>query len=318
MLLASSRAASAWTLRDGPAWSSAIPVSIMTIDDLGPSSPETTRMRPSLGPALIDLIVVQVHKESAHQWAEVRLPAANRAAAALRIATQIAWERCGGAPQYFDAWLARRGGGPPHDPEFLDCLAACIASECIGTPAEPAYHEHLKGFVAEHIWHLLTTENALTYGIPVRVEEPDWSATDSGGDGLAIYRADGTLVFRLWESKAHSRERAVRDVVNGACRQLNSRALRYLGRFSKVGQRLDDPELQKFYGRLLELWRGAAREAGAGISVATASDEISDCFGNYPNYWNFTYGDQRQGLVVTIEEYADFATLVRDELWKGL
>ena len=28
-------------------------------------------------------------------------------------------------------------------------------------------------------------------------------------------------------------------------------------------------ELQRFYGRLLELWRAAAREAGGGISVAT-------------------------------------------------
>ena len=96
--------------------------------------------------------------------------------------------------------------------------------------------------------------------------------TDSGGDGLAVYRPDGTLVFRLWESKAHTEDGTVRDVVNGACRQVDSKALRYLARFSKVGQSLGDPELQQFYGRLLELWRDAAREAGGGISVATASD----------------------------------------------
>jgi hypothetical protein len=142
--------------------------------------------------------------------------------------------------------------------------------------------------------------------------------TDSGGDGLAIYRANGALVFRLWESKAHTSDGAVRDVVNGACRQVNTKALRYLARFSKVGQSLDDPELQQFYGRLLELWRSSAREAGGGISVATASDATADSFGNYPNYWAFSHDDQRQGLVVTIEDYAAFAKQVRQELWNGL
>ena len=185
-------------------------------------------------------------------------------------------------------------------------------------PPDGASDEHIEGFVAEHIWHLLTLEDALTFGVPVRVDEPDWSVTDSGGDGLAIYRWNGALVFRLWESKAHTGEGTVRDVVNGACRQVNSNALRYLARFSKVGQGLGDPELQQFYGRLLELWRAAAREAGGGISVTTKSDAIADCFGNYPSYWAFVHDDQRQGLVVTIEDYAAFAKQVRQGLWKGL
>jgi len=286
--------------------------------DLGSSSPDATPILPSPGPPLSDLLIVDVHKEPTHHWAEVHLPAANRASAAKRVAAHIAWVRCGGAHQYFDAWQARHDEGPPHPPELLDCLVAFVASESIGTRAEPARHEHLQGFVAEHIWHLLTTENALMFGIPVRIDGPDWSVTDSGGDGLAVYRPDGSLVFRLWESKAHTGGGTVRDVVNGACRQVDSKALRYLARFSKVGQSLDDPELQQFYGRLPELWRQAAREAGAGISVATASEAFSDCFGNCPTYWQFTHDDQRQGIVVKIEDYATFATLVREELWKGL
>jgi hypothetical protein len=88
-------------------------------------------------------------------------------------------------------------------------------------------------------------------------------------------------------------------------------------RFSKGGQSLDDPELREFYGRLPELWRYAAREAGGGISVATASDSFSDCFGNYAQYWQFTHDDQRQGLVVAIEDYGVFAKMVREELWHG-
>ena len=169
----------------------------MTIDDLGAPSPDTTPTLPSQGPRLSDLLDVEVHKTPTHHWAEIRLPAASRASAALLVATHIARERCGGAPQYFDAWLARHGDGPPHPPELRDCLVAMVASESIGAPDEPANDEHLEGFVAEHIWHLLTTEDALTFGVPVRVDGPDWSVTDSGGDGLAVYRPDGTLVFRL-------------------------------------------------------------------------------------------------------------------------
>jgi len=268
---------------------------------------------------LSELLVVSMHREQTHQWAEARLPTANRAEAALRVAIHIAAHRCGGAPQYFDAWLARHNSGPVHDPDLLDCLIAFVASESIGTRESPADDQHLEGFVAEHVWHLLTLENALTYGVPVRVDGPDWSVTDSGGDGLVVYQqTDGALVFRLWESKAHTGDNNVRDVVNGACRQVGSKALRYLARFSKVGQSVGEPEIQTFYGRLPELWRTAAREAGGGISVATTSNAFSDCFGNYAQYWQFTHDDQRQGLVVSIEDYAAFAKMVREELWNGL
>lgn len=55
----------------------------------------------------------------------------------------------------------------------------------------------------------------------------------------------------------------MRDVVNGACRQVDSNALRYLA-------------------------------------------------------WAFGHDDQRQGLVVTIDDYPAFAKQVRQELWNGL
>jgi len=84
-----------------------------------------------------------------------------------------------------------------------------------------------------------------------------------------------------------------------------------------VGQGLGDPELQKFYGSLLELWRAAARGGWRDLG----GDRLGchqGLLGNYPNYWAFGHDDQRQGLVVTIEDYADFAKQVRQELWNGL
>jgi hypothetical protein len=90
----------------------------VTVQPVGTPSPETTPAVPSRGPSLSDLLEVTVHKDPTHHWVEARLPAANRASAALLVATHIARERCGGAPQYFDAWLARHGGGPTHPPDI--------------------------------------------------------------------------------------------------------------------------------------------------------------------------------------------------------
>ena len=269
-------------------------------------------------PSLSSLMTIDARSADSHRWAEVRLPYEHRDLAAFRLAVHVAWHRCDGAPKYFDAWLQRYEGGEPHAEALLDCLVAFLGSESIGTPRQPAAHVHLEGFVAEHIWHLLTVEDALPLGDTVRVDGPDWSVTDSGGDGLAIHRVAGSLVFRLWESKAHTGDSDVRDIVNGACRQIDSNALRYLARFSKIGQSIADGELQHFYGRLPELWREGAREAGGGISVSTRSAAIDECFGNFNSYWPFTNNDQRLGLVVVVDDFSAFASLVREHVWKGL
>jgi hypothetical protein len=248
----------------------------------------------------------EVFESEKHTHVELLLPADKHPAAASRVAAEIAWLRCGGAPQYYDAWVSRYQGGPPHGADLLACLAAFLGSESVGTADDPAPQVHLDGFVAEHVWHLLLVEDALGRGIPLRVDRPDWSVTDSGGDGLAIYDMAGTLSFRLWESKAHTGEGTVRDVVNGAARQIDSKALRYLARFSKIGQTLEQPALRLFYGRLVEFWRTSDAAAGGGISVSTASEDIADCFGGIGNYWSFANFDQRQGMVVVIQEFSAF------------
>lgn len=270
-------------------------------------------------PRLTDLFDVAIHVEPAHRRAELHLDPEKRDQAAFWLAVHIAKLRCGNTPQYFNAWVARWLGGPAHPDPLRECLEAFLGSESIGTAAAPASDDHLEGFVAEHIWHALTSEGATGFVSPVRVDGPDWSVTDSGGDGLSIHRVGGTLVFRLWESKAHAANGDVREVVNGACRQLTSHALRYLARFSLVGQALDDDELKLFYGNLVEHWRNSSDQAGGGVAVTTtATAPVADSFGNFHSYWGFQEADQRQGLLVVIEDYAAFSKSVREHLWKGL
>ena len=258
---------------------------------------------PPMWPRLSTLFDAQVHLDTHHRRAELRLEPARTDQVVFWLAAHIASIRCGNTPQYFNAWLTRWLGGPPHPPELRECLEAFLGSESIGTADEPASDDHLEGFVAEHVWHALVLEDFTGFVAPLRVDGPDWSVTDSGGDGLSIHRVNVALVFRLWESKAHSSDGDVREVVNGACRQLTSRALRYLARFSLVGQALFDDELRLFYGQLVEYWRNASAEAGSGVSVTTTSTAPAvDSFGNFHRYWDFTDQEQRQGLLVVIDD----------------
>jgi hypothetical protein len=270
-------------------------------------------------PRLSTLLDIQVYLEPTHRRAELSLQPARTEAASFWLAARIASVRCGNTPQYFNAWLTRWLGGPVHSDGMRECLEAFLGSESIGTAAAPAADDHLEGFVAEHIWHALAVEGATGFVTPLRVDGPDWSVTDSGGDGLSVHRVGETLVFRLWESKAHASAGDVRDVVNGACRQLTSHALRYLARFSLVGQSLPDDELKLFYGQLVEHWRNASEMSGGGVSVTTTSSAANvDSFGNFHNYWDFADQEQRQGLLVVIDDFSNFAKRVREHLWKGL
>jgi hypothetical protein len=64
--------------------------------------------------------------------------------------------------------------------------------------------------------------------------------------------------------------------------------------------------------------RNADRKAGGGISVATTSTATGGGFDAFPNYWAFTQDDQRQGLLVVIDDFGGFAQAVREQVWRGL
>jgi hypothetical protein len=254
-----------------------------------------------------------------HRLVQVRSNTERWQDAALWVATYVARLRCGNSPLLFNAWLTRLQGGAQHPAELHDVLVAHVASDSIGTPAAPAPTAHLEGLVAEHIWHALTTEVGGALGKPIRVEEPSWSVTDAGGDGLAIFRVGDTFAFRLWESKSHTAAHPVGDTVNRACRQLSANAMRYLARFSKVGQELADAQLARFYGRLAELWRNADPASGAGVSVCTSpAADLDGSFEALGEYWEFTERLQREGLLAIIEDFPHFAIRVREHLWNGL
>ena len=157
-------------------------------------------------------------------------------------------------------------------------------------------------------------------GIPIRLESHDWSVTDPGGDGLTVYGTAGSYCFRLWESKYHGNEEALKGTVDRACRQVGTRALSYLARFSLVAQYLaDDQQLATFYARLTELWADKDSSAGVGIVVGADSSREAfgdGCFEGMTAYFELTAG-QHQGYLNLVDGFRTFAETVRHFLWRG-
>jgi len=250
---------------------------------------------------------------------ECTLPSQHLAEAAALLAEGIAQRRLGGNPRLRDLWAEqRRTPGSKIADDRDSSLLEAMLLENIGTPDAPATSVHLGGLVAESIWYEVITKVDEGLGLPIRVEGHDWSATDPGGDGLTVYGSDDGYRFTLWESKHHGAVAPVRDTVNGACRQMKSRSLSYLARFSLIAQQItSSDELAAFYGQLPELWVDHDPAAGVGVSVGTgAGSDIIDCFGNITSYFELD-DDQLHGHLHVVSDFGALAQAVQDEIWKG-
>ena len=240
-----------------------------------------------------------------------------RAAAAYRCALAIAGRRLASNPIRFFSWLAHLSWAEPLDASVAAHLRVPLLVN-LGTRSTPSSEDHLLGLLAETLWYELTSSTATVYGRPVLLEGHDWSVTDPGGDGLAVYRDNTGLRFTLWESKSHRSDAGVRSTVNGACRQLRSNAPDYLGRFSIVAQRVaPDAQLASFLCLMAEYWADKSPEANVGISIATSvgSNHV-DCFKSMPRYFGLDVASH-SGAIFRINHYRQFASAVRDLIWRG-
>lgn len=249
-----------------------------------------------------------------------RLESMHLEAAAMSLACSISRRRLPDE-RLFEAWHRRAQGDIQeafNDVDFRVIQAALL--ENVGSPAEPAIDRHLLGLVAEGIWQGVVADSDVGLGTPIRVESHNWSVTEPGGDGLTVYGSDGHYCYRLWESKYHGNDGAIRETVNSACRQVRSRALSYLARFSLVAQYLtDDHQLAAFYGRLAELWADKDSDAGVGIVIGTDSSQGGNgdgCFDGMTAYFGLP-AEQHQGQLNLVDGFRTFAESVRRVLWRG-
>jgi hypothetical protein len=209
------------------------------------------------------------------------------------------------------------------DPHVRERLIVFLEPH-LGPPNGPEveHDERAEGAVSEFLWYELLRHRPEEGRKLVRIDGPGFAVTDPGGDGLVVYRTEaGTLAFRLWEIKKHTGDSPVSATVGTAHRQLNLRALSYLGRYTEVSAQIaDDPELQLFYTTLVDQWQNQDPSTGAGVAIATScSGNESDCFTGLPDRFPHLKDEERlEGLLSAIGDYSAFVVLVKDEVWSGL
>ena len=245
---------------------------------------------------------------------------------AKTLAFEIVKFRCRRCPQHFDAWRNKAENNTPLSESSKQALQAFLAP----TFGDPDHEDngpnidHLEGFVGEWLWYFLTTENPSE--AIVHTVLPGFKSTDPGGDGLIIHRLPNSeLLFRLWEMKkfaprADGSTQQLGTTVKKAYSQLNLKAAEYLARITATEQELNDPEIERFVGMLLDLWIDASPQAAAGVSIATSSNHASqDCFDDFGNQFpQFINPIRLLGMLTGIEDFSVFAVKVKEYVWTGL
>ncbi|MBK8903105.1 MAG: hypothetical protein IPM53_18085 [Anaerolineaceae bacterium] len=241
------------------------------------------------------------------------------------LAVEIVKFRCRRCPQHFNSWKNKAENDIPLSEASKSALRAFLVPT-FGDPDEgnDPNIDHLEGFVGEWLWYFICTENpidTIIHKVP-----PGFKSTDPGGDALLIHRLlNDELLFRLWEMKKFAPRKdesgqQIDATVNRAYSQLNSKALEYLARITATEQELNDPEVEEFVGKLVELWIDASPQAAAGVSIATSSEHTSQsCFDNFGlQFPRLTNPNRLLGMLTGIEDFSKFAVLVKEYVWKGL
>jgi len=278
--------------------------------------------------ALQDYFQQTENTASTHTWVLVSHDP-NKApidALAADLADRIVSFQCRGAPQHYDTWKDQAHDGKLASDSAKQALGAFL-SPVFGPPGslDAIPSNHLQGYIGQMLWYFLCEERQEEEFIR-RIEPPGFTAIDHGGDGLVIHGAPNVpMLFRLWEIKKFvptpgASRSSVISTINTAYDQLDTKALEYLARYTATGQVVDDPEMQEFYGKLVELWIAGSDQAAAGVSVATSQAHVQnrsfDAFGQ--RFPRFTKPVRLRGMLTAIDDFAAFCSKVQEEVWKGL
>jgi hypothetical protein len=239
------------------------------------------------------------------------------------IANIVAEIRFGKESAHFDWWREKIAGTRRFSPKELEIIKAYLKPS-FGTSEHPLPMNQVEAVVAETLWYHITKNTETVSGIPIRIEEPHFTVTEPGGDGLAVYDDGGcTYFYRLWEIKKHSTDTSSTTKITQAAKQLNVKGLEYLVKLSKIDQELDysHPGLSEFYAGLVEKWYDGAEDSKAGISVSKklasqiTQTPITQAKPHLPNHGR---ANQLEAMIISIPDLSSLATKVREVIWSAI
>jgi hypothetical protein len=179
----------------------------------------------------------------------------------------------------------------------------------------------IEGAVAEHLWASAAMNLEGDWGLPKFVEHEHFSVIDHGPDGLSIYERDSEQYgFRLWESKRHASDGSITDTVTTAAGQLEVNGAQYLARLSKVLQANDDPTVCALGGIVVRAWLEKWDIAAVGVSLGRTSGGALPPrpFIGLKRKFDFADPGQREGVLIEIPAFAEFAMKVREHVLEGV
>lgn len=250
----------------------------------------------------------------------------DRAAVAWIVAEALMKQRCGSTAKAFDLWRQATLAGAKlagRDRLLVEAFAEPVFNPSL---TSDTYHG-VAGHVGEWLWYLLALESP---DIPARVKEylavPKDTVSDSGGDGLIIFRATtGTgpmLMFRLWEMKKYTGAgNSISGTVTGAFKQLSEHGARYVVSQLAWAEKNVAGDVGVFVSQLVELWINGHPASGAGVSVAanaTAAPKSHAFTTVHTHVPHLIHPGQLEGLVIAIDDFEDFAAHVQELLWTAL
>ncbi|MER6059507.1 hypothetical protein [Streptomyces albidoflavus] len=248
----------------------------------------------------------------------------DRAAAGWIIADEIMRERTGGSARTYGRWREatlneEKLTGKDH------VLVKAFAEPVFAAAAAKKKGNHgLAGYVGEWLWYLLTRDLPKDSARAVEILGPPKAAVnDGGGDGLIVYREDGTargFSFRLWEMKKYTGEANRPDgAISKGWTQLSTKGATYLAMLSWGDKQLAD-DAREFVGSLAEQWVDEEESAGGGVSVALNTTAIPTKAFHlaHQHFTTHKHPGALQGLVVAIDNLEGFAHEVRKYVWTAL
>lgn len=252
-----------------------------------------------------------------------------RAAVAWIVAEAVMRQRCGPSPTAYPAWEEATLAGDKLAGTGRELVLAFAESVFKPTSATAKQEPHgVPGYVGEWLWYLLAREKPdLPELVKEYLAEPTPTVTDSGGDGLLVYRVYGrdgsTLGFRLWEMKKMTAgSDQVSGTVSGAWDQLAGSGARYLaGQMAWAYRAVVDGDVRDLIAVLPDLWLVGDPRAGAGVSVAANSSAtpkqraFSKAHERIPH---LRHEGQLQGMIIAVDDFADFAAHVQEIVWTAL